>query len=299
MKMQTLTLTSSLSDEETNGLIGTFLDSSHYEKIVGGALFRLPLKIERPDGSPVAIFLPKSLSNQDLLSAHKHLRKAAKPTMNRGTSAGEDKVYKVRKNGEKSRTLEQANPVNSGVIGFFDRYPRIPFCRQTAFNLENPDGFRECLPLVKDVDRLLKLYLPERYAAQRQVADKASADFVIKGTAFTTVTVNKNFRTAAHKDAGDLKAGFGCINVLRTGSYRGGLLVFPKWKIAINLDSQDLLLFDPHEVHGNTEMIPTFPDRSFERVSCVYYFREGISECGTVAEELQRAQNQERYLVNK
>jgi hypothetical protein len=46
------------------------------------------------------------------------------------------------------------------------------------------------------------------------MAEQSSQDFIIKDTAFSTVTVNKNFRTAGHYDNGDLKEGFGNLGVI-------------------------------------------------------------------------------------
>ena len=63
---------------------------------------------------------------------------------------------------------------------------------------------------------------------QNKAYSKKKIDFKIHDTVFTTVTVNKNFRTAAHYDAGDLKEGFGNLAVLQTGEYSGAYTVIPK-----------------------------------------------------------------------
>lgn len=48
---------------------------------------------------------------------------------------------------------------------------------------------------------------PVRYEAQMAYGRATSPEWVITGTAFTTMTANRNFRTAAHKDAGDRRPG--------------------------------------------------------------------------------------------
>ena len=50
--------------------------------------------------------------------------------------------------------------------------------------------------------------VPDRYNNQLQRAGE-SPEFVIDGTAFSTVTVNYSWRTALHRDKGDFEDGFG------------------------------------------------------------------------------------------
>src|SRR5215472_1887421 len=60
---------------------------------------------------------------------------------------------------------------------------------------------------------------PRRHHAQMRYVRKTSPDFTIHGTAFTTVTVNRNFQTAVRKDVGDLRQGFGVMSALRRGRF--------------------------------------------------------------------------------
>ena len=126
------------------------------------------------------------------------------------------------------------------------------------------------------------------------MADASSQDFIIKDTAFTTVTVNKNFRTAAHKDAGDLKEGFGNLGVISRGKYDGFYTVLPKYGVGLNIGHGDVALFDVHEVHGNTE-----PKKItyFERISVVCYYREKMIYCGTKQYELDRAKTETKKVM--
>ena len=133
---------------------------------------------------------------------------------------------------------------------------------------------------------MFKEACPERYEAQKKVVDQSSKDFIITDTVFSTVTVNKNFQTAYHTDAGDLKEGLGNLAVLSAGKYEGGYTVMPRYGCAFDLGSGDVCYFDVHEVHGNTKMDSKTP---FERVSIVCYYRENIKYCKTMKEELERA----------
>ena len=123
----------------------------------------------------------------------------------------------------------------SGIIGYFDRNPRFPYCRQTAFNEKQFSKFKEAYPIIKFVDVKYKELMPEHYELQRKMADETSQDFVITDTAFTTVTVNKNWQTAIHTDSGDFERGFGNLVVLRKGKYVGGYFVVPKWGVAFDI----------------------------------------------------------------
>ncbi len=179
------------------------------------------------------------------------------------------------------------NQVMSGLAGYFDRTARFPFCRQTAFTEHHIEKFNGALPIIRKISELYETYVPDRYAAQRKVADAASQDFIIKGTCFSTVTVNKSYRTAAHRDAGDLPTGFGNLAVMEAGTYLGAFTVFPKYRCAVNVRTTDVVFMDVHEVHGNTALVGK--KGQFERLSLVCYLREKIAQCGSVHEELERA----------
>ena len=86
--------------------------------------------------------------------------------------------------------------------------------------------------------------------------NKTNPDFYIKGTVFTTITINKNFRTAIHTDKGDLKEGFGNLVVCEEGKYKGGYSGFPQFGIAFDVRQGDFLAMDVHEWHCNTEITP-------------------------------------------
>ena len=121
---------------------------------------------------------------------------------------------------------------------------------------------------------------------QKKLTEITNKDFIIENTTFTTVTVNKNYRTACHYDAGDYKKGFGNLGVLRQGNYSGGYTVIPKYGIGIDLYDGDVALFDVHELHGNTEIKRKAIS---ERISVVCYYRENMIFCGSKEYELERA----------
>lgn len=303
-----------LSDQKASELGGTLLGKDSYDIVICG-----DTKVLKPDGSPLLIYRSKVLTPSACSAAYKVLRKAATLTDNRGYASGtlppvdqdpskDDRehtetilknakregpfrIQKIKRDGTLSKQT-RAVPIYSGIVGHYDRSVRFPYCRMTAFNINHPDQFVKALPFIREIDAVFKQELPERYNAQIEVVKASSSDFIISNTAFTTITVNKNWQTAVHKDVGDLKEGFGVMTALRGGTYKGGLLVFPKYRVAVDMRTQGVLLADVHSWHGNTQIIGIKGE--FERISCVLYYREGIKDCGSAAEELDRAKNRKR-----
>jgi len=176
-----------------------------------------------------------------------------------------------------------ANPVDSGIAGWFGRYPRIPYGRPTAYTFHNPEKFKKSYPFLKSLGNGFKEFLPYRYAFQSECIKKLDPLFYVPETPFTTITVNKNFRTAAHRDAGDLAKGFSNLTVVaKNDTYKGGYLVLPEIRAAVNIRPGDLLLVSNHDyIHGNTPIECETGAENFERISLVCYFREDMLELGT------------------
>ena len=198
-------------------------------------------------------------------------------------------------------TTNYAKSVFSGVAGWYDRYPRIPYGRATAYTEKCPELFELAYPFLQSLNRGFKELLPWRWNNQKAAADKIDSRFLVPETVFTTVTVNKTFRTACHRDAGDLESGLSNLLVLGTGDYTGGYLVFPEFRTAVNVRPGDLLLVNNHEIiHGNTPIVLNNPDdSSCERISVVCYFRENMLELKSYEYEALRKQYVEERRMNK
>jgi len=179
-----------------------------------------------------------------------------------------------------------ANPVNSGIAGWFGRYPRIPYGRATSYTEHNLEKFKKAYPFLEQLSKGFAELLPNRYENQISCAQRLDQSYYVPNTPFTTITVNKNFRTAAHKDAGDLASGFSNLTVVAgkgAKSYSGGYLVLPEIRAAVNIRPGDLLLVANHDyMHGNTPIVPKTGDiADLERISLVCYFREDMLELGS------------------
>lgn len=178
--------------------------------------------------------------------------------------------------------------VHSGIAGWYDRYPRIPYGRATAYTKNHPDMFEMAYPFLQTLAAGFKELLPWRYNNQMTAAQRIDPRFRVPGTPFTTITVNKTFRTAAHFDAGDYDKGLSNLLVLsNNGNYTGGYLVAPEYRVAVNVRPGDLLLINNHEVlHGNTPIV--LGDDQAERISIVCYLREGMLNLGSYEYEETR-----------
>lgn len=174
-----------------------------------------------------------------------------------------------------------ANVVNSGIAGWYDRYPRIPYGRPTTYTRDNPEKFAKAYPFLQSLAKGFEDMLPWRYGNQKRAADSIDPKFVVPGTPFTTITVNKNFRTAGHYDPANMEDGFANLCVMSNNDeYEGCYLVFPEVGYAVNIRPTDLLLVNNQAgLHGNTELVLKNPDA--ERISMIAFFHEGMLELGS------------------
>jgi hypothetical protein len=279
-------------------LQGEKIDESYYDLLIPGDQ---AADVYKPDGSPLLKYRPGWFPEPLVQSVLPTCRKAATLNDNRGTAAGDIALTPVRNadvvgwNSEKGNHYKEVKRdgtlskttrgglVYSGIIGYFDRSARFPFCRQTAFLIHQAAKWKKFLPYIRRADDGFREFMPERWKIQREWADKTAGDWVIPESTFTTVTVNKNFQTAVHKDAGDLHDGFGVMSCLRNDKYEGGHLCFPEYRVAVDYSSGCLCLADVHEWHGNT------PLRNlrvgYERITLVFYYREHMIHCKSAREE--------------
>jgi hypothetical protein len=119
--------------------------------------------------------------------------------------------------------------------------------------------------------------------------EQLGEDWRIGNTVYTTLTINRDFRTAAHRDVGDLcesyetannPRGFSNLLVLDNGKhYNGFYLCFPEFRVAADIRAGDMIMMNAHRIHSNS---PAFDyEEGFERMSVVMYFRESMLSCGS------------------
>ena len=284
--------------EQIKQIKDTFAKKTDYDHIID-----YNCSVHNKLGKPVLFFVKNYIEPSILKTAYESMKNAASPTDNRGSASGGERKFAKDKNGKLTKITRTYIPgtdkllkVNSGVAGYFDRAAHLDFCRTTAYNQKHLDRFQNALPLIKTVDKGFKELVPERYKKQKEMIMATDPNYRIADTAFTTITINKDYRTAYHYDDGDYPLGFGNL-VAYCRDIEPMYLVLPRYGVAVHLDTNDLLLVDVHELHGNTEFIPNGANPV--RLSFVMYYRENMWKCLPPKEELKRIQMNQRITAQK
>ena len=302
VKVKVLNVKKILTDEFMKKKEGEYFDKNHYNNIID---YDCDCWWEDEEGNKKLLFkfrknvFPKKMTQ----IAIDNLKEAAKKTHdNRGASAGVIDLKKMPSYANKASQLigrskfrvlaykskhtgkivtnSLGNISQSNIIGYYDKRDRnlgadAPPCRTTAFTSQQVDKWTNVLPFIKAIDRQFKKLIPKNHKIQYDKAKETK--YVIKDTAFSTVTINYNWRTALHRDKGDLPEGFGNLIVCEEGKYEGGCTGFPQFKVAIDVRNGDFLAMDVHEWHCNTKIKPI--DKDFTRLSLVAYLREKMIKC--------------------
>lgn len=206
-----------------------------------------------------------------------YMRVGKMVSSNRGHASG------MQSRGRSHSTYEKGRDANSGIMGYIDNTNLRRPCRLTQFSKQHFEHWSRGLPFIRRIDECYKHIAPASYTRQREEAQRTG--FHIQDTAFSTVTVNYNFRTSLHKDNGDFRGGCGNLVVCQEG-IRGGWVMFPRYKLAITLDTGDFLAMDVHEYHCNSPIIIE-RDGGY-RLSFVCYLRERMSECDRINTVISR-----------
>jgi len=241
-------------------------------------------------------YIPQAIS-ADLcdLAIKCYLGAGKQVSTNRGVAAGA--VHR-----DINSKYEKGTSANSNILGYIDSPNHKKPCRLTMYSKKYLEKYKEGLPFIYAINELFKKTVPDKYEKQLAAAQIAEKHY-IEGTCFSTVTVNYNFRTALHRDSGDFVNGFGnlvvckgnessdgnndCCNNERRKGCKGGYLLFPRYKVAINMENGDYLSMNVHEYHCNS---PIFCDGDAFRLSFVCYLREKMVKCSEINSNLEKLQ---------
>lgn len=275
--METYKLKKQLTDEQAENLKGKYLNDKNYDLLITEDADGYDL-----NGNLLFRFRKNAIPLETLMLGVNSFKDSIEVTESRGYASGSSHK-RIRKDGSISN-ITVGNKVESGSVGFMDSGAMVKYCRKTAFAKNYFVKYKSGIPFVKFVDDKYKELCPDHYAKQKAIAQGTNKNYIIGDTSFTTVTVNKNFRTAVHKDAGDYPDGFGNLIAYREGNWTGGYFCLPQYKVALDLQNTDILFVDVHKWHGNTDFINTEED--WLRISFVIYYREYMYKCKQPAEEL-------------
>lgn len=263
---------------------GKFLDETHYDIVItndcdgydmyGNMLFRY-----RKNAIPFEL----------LKTGYESFKDSITLTEGRGIASGSSHK-RIKKDGSVSN-ITVGNKVYSGNVGYMDAGAMIHYCRKTAFAKDYFEKFTNGIPFIEHVNKMYEELCPEHYSKQIAIAKGTNRNYRIGETAFTTVTVNRNFQTAVHKDSGDFPDGFGNLVVYREGNYTGGYFCLPEYRVAIDMHNCDILFADVHRWHGNTPFANCSED--YKRISFVMYYREYMYKCSQPKVELQKIKQKE------
>ena len=176
-----------------------------------------------------------------------------------------DLIFKIIKKNNGFSKMKVNNQVASNPIGFYEENKNLGThlpCRLTHFTRTNFEKFNDGLPFIEKIDSMFRKLIPDSYEKQLSQANK-QPNFKIKNTSFSTITINRNFRTALHRDAGDFKEGFGNLTVIERGKYHGGYTILPQFGIAVDVRTNDFLAMDVHQWHSNTPIYETPDDKKY------------------------------------
>ncbi len=218
------------TDVECDSLKGTYMGNDSYETIISEDcdLFC--------EGVPIFKFRKNPFHKETLKRAWDNCKYMAKASRGRGASAGpidpesvywkKREIYKMNKwrasymvkdrtTGEmKQSKMQVNNEVASQPIGYYGKTKGLGSdlpCRLSHYTKTHMKDFENAIPFFRAIGDNYKDLLPDQYNCQMERA-KVN-DYHIHETPFSTITINRNFRTALHKDSGDY-GGWACLSVL-------------------------------------------------------------------------------------
>jgi len=199
--------------------------------------------------------------------------------------ATEENRVAVAKAGRKRYITSQprANRCLSNVLGTIDRTGRIPYGRLTASTIKRWDEFEANQPFYHEINDLLKETMPDKFAVLDERFSKVKDHrYNLFGTAFTTITINNNFRVAYHRDGNNAQGAVAAVCVMEQGVYEGYEFVFPELGIGFDIREGDVFVGDNQGlIHGMLPLKNQSEDA--ENVMFVFYQRDRI----TMMEDLE------------
>ena len=152
----------------------------------------------------------------------------------------------------------------------FIRKARI--CRHTRTMKGKGDVI---FPLIKKLEDIYEEYLPNVFKKQKELAQTISS-WIMNDGVFSTVSIQNNFQTMCHIDNQNYSKGYNVLVIdERHGKRKYGFnLLFPRYKLSVNLVKGDVVIFQSAEYHCNTKFEGIRDD--YERISYVFYLKQKL-----------------------
>jgi len=260
-----------ITDEKMEKLKNTYVKRSQINLIIED-----DVDVYNADGSKLLLrFRKNKLSDKKVNEFYDNVIKfAVGKTHNRGSTSGSTK-----------KNVRENPNIMTNILGYIDGFSpnqkktitvknikKLLNVRETRFTMTYPEKFKKIIPLIQEIDKYYKKYIPKCYTLQRKKANQTP--FKIPNTAFTTITTNVNFQTTIHRDKGDDTEGFGNLVVIEKGKYTGGETCLPQYGVGVNVRTGDILFMNVHEWHGNLPIKLEKPGS--KRLSIVCYLRTNL-----------------------
>jgi hypothetical protein len=316
LKVREVVVEPVMTNDEIKGREGTYFTDKEVKEI-----FDEDVDVygkENGEKKLLARFRKHVLPNDLIKTGWEAYYQTAAASRNRGAAAGPikaDSNYWKKRNptdinkwsarytiGGKLSKMRVNNNVFSSVLGYFEQTPfmKLP-CRLTSYTQKYFHQYKHGIPFIQAIDHAFKKLIPGPHAKQLAAASQKKM-YKVADTAFSSITINRNFQTALHMDDGDFREGYGNLSVIERGKYSGGATLFPRFGVGFNVRTGDFLAMDVHEWHCNTELVENAEDKAFNkklpkihhddagtgtmggekpftRISFVCYLREKIRGC--------------------
>ena len=251
-------------------LLGELAAPTHFD---GPAIDSSTLVLA-PDGTIKALLLTKRVG-QELCDQTYEVAMTVDDLLDkRPTAVGSKGMARVKKDGHRGTFKVTPQPVmeildrngtREGLLGAMAGTAGRP-PRNSKLTDDRPELLDQLRGVRRRIDHLHSTYLPTPYSYQRAIV-KEAPEFRLGHSAYSSVYIVKHLRSGYHRDTQNLHGALSAL--LPLGSFTGGGLVLPRWRIAFSFKPGDVLFFDPQELHGNLEV-------KGDRASVVWYCARGL-----------------------
>lgn len=299
--MQNLEAPVELDFKETNEeWEGKWLTEDAYDSIVHTKDYEYGVNIFSPASSfdpvPIATVIPNVYENRDhLVDTLNNINETSTMRANaagpidhdemkaKGMEEGVDyklrtpNSYYLKKKDGSWNDIAEANEIHSIMAGF----KKGRFTGKIGLSVwakDNPDKWDALKEIGKGCEIAFQEGQPEAWQRQKSFCESSIKEEHRVGI-YTTFSPNKyneriTKKMSAHIDSGDL-GGKTTMAVFRVGDYDGAFFVLPRYRVAINVDDNSVLITNSGDLHGVTEI-----KGEGTRLSCVSYCDKKVATIG-------------------
>lgn len=160
-------------------------------------------------------------------------------------------------------------------------------CRFTKTTFQDKKGFQAFADANEWVAEQYEKFFPRHYKAAVKDTSTIHKDFRWNDTPYLTINCNFNQQIPCHRDSGNLKTALSTVLIISEG-VTGGELDCPELGLSLAQLNGGLTLFRGDEIVHGVRPFKRASDTAF-RCSMVFYTMGGMKTCGSLQEEVARA----------